>query len=181
MSLKPIVKIAGSVVTMLLLANCGAFLGDQQSAYFVSNSEELNEALQNAASGDVIILEANEYGELEVPNKELEEPISIVSDKEGEARFERIEIEDCEDVEVEGVEVESYPSMAAMNVEMNTLFECDQEDEKREAETDREEAREPQNDEEGERDRERDEPEERERENGESDEQEPENDDNLER
>lgn len=106
--LKPIIKVTGLLVLCVLLANCGpAFQSQKGDVVVVSDAAELRAALSAAEDGDTIVLEPNEYGDLDINGNQFEEGISIVASEEHESNFESIHVEDSSNIHLENIRVES--------------------------------------------------------------------------
>ena len=91
-----------------LLANCGpAFQSKTGDILVVSDSTELRAALNSAQSGDTIMLEPNEYGDLDIKGSEFEEEVSIVASEEHSSNFESIHVEDSSNIKFENIRVGS--------------------------------------------------------------------------
>lgn len=106
--LKPLFKATGLLALCVLLANCGpAFQSQKGDVLVVSNAAELRAALSTAEDGDTIVLEPNEYGDLDIKGSQFEEGVSIIASEEHESNFESIHVEDSSNIHLENIRVES--------------------------------------------------------------------------
>ena len=106
--LNPIIKVTGLMALSVLLVNCGpAFQSQKGDVLVVSDAAELRAALSAAEDGDTIVLEPNEYGDLDIKGSQFEEGVSIIASEEHESNFESIHVEDSSNIHLENIKVES--------------------------------------------------------------------------
>ncbi|GHF25377.1 hypothetical protein GCM10017044_20210 [Kordiimonas sediminis] len=72
----------------------------------VSNSAELMAALGKATGGETIILEAGDYGKIDIWQYNFTSPVNIVSNELHGAKFDAIKITDSSNISFDGIEVE---------------------------------------------------------------------------